>query len=107
MIHMKCQALFSLKKHTHIKMSSAAVVISTLRVTFSSITKANKKRHYVYTRPPCENVSSGMRGQRWPRSDCADEQSDQGPRCPFPELLDTICITGKAQARMRPCAFVG
>ena len=32
-IHMICQALFSLKSTTKIKMSSAAVVISTLQVT--------------------------------------------------------------------------
>ena len=35
----------------------------------------------------------GMRGQRRPRSDCADAQSDQGLRCPLPDLVNTIeCI---------------
>ena len=30
-----------------------------------------------------------MRGQRWPRSDCAYAQSDQGLHSPLPESLDT------------------
>ena len=30
-----------------------------------------------------------MWGQRRPRSDCADAQSDQGLRCPLTESLDT------------------
>ena len=38
----------------------------------------------------------GLYGQRKPRSDCADAQSDQGPRCSLPESLDTIkCINGE------------
>ena len=45
-----------------------------------------------------------MRGQRRPRSDCADAQSDQGLRCPMPELLDTIRAVSEdtdQTARMR------
>ena len=37
----------------------------------------------------CENVSSGICGQRRPRSDCADAQSDQGLHCPLTVSLDT------------------
>ena len=43
-----------------------------------------------------ENASSGICGQRRPRSDCASAQSDQGLRRPLTESLDTIaCITGE------------
>ena len=42
--------------------------------------------------PPCENVSSGIYGQRRPRSDCADAQSDQNHRCPLTESFDTIAF---------------
>ena len=45
---------------------------------------------------PCENMSTGICGQRMPRSDCASAQSDQGLRCPLTESLDTIeCNNGK------------
>ena len=38
----------------------------------------------------------GMRGQRRPRSDCADAQSDLGLRCSLPESMDTTeCINGE------------
>ena len=46
----------------------------------------------------CEKGSSGICKQRGPRSDCATvdcayAQSDQGPRCPQTELVDTTkCI---------------
>ena len=44
----------------------------------------------------CRNVSSGIRVQREPRSDCADAQSDQGLRCPQIESFDTVdCINGE------------
>ena len=39
---------------------------------------------------PCENMSSGICGQRRPGSDCADAQSDQGFRCLETESLDTV-----------------
>ena len=42
---------------------------------------------------PCESVSSGMCGQRRPRSACASAQADQGLRCPLTDSLDTTeCI---------------
>ena len=45
---------------------------------------------------PSENGSSGICGQRRPRSDCADAQSDQGLCCPLTESLDTVeCISGE------------
>ena len=45
---------------------------------------------------PCENVSSGICGQRWPRSACASAQSDQGLHCSITESLDTIeCLNGE------------
>ena len=41
----------------------------------------------------CENMSSGICGQRRPRSACASAQSDLDVRCSLPESLDTIeCI---------------
>ena len=39
---------------------------------------------------PCENVTLGICGQRNPRSDCADAQSDLGLRSPLTETLDTV-----------------
>ena len=52
---------------------------------------------------PCEHVSSSICGQRSPRSDCADAQSDQGLRCPLPKALDTIeCIN---REQMPGCDF--
>ena len=48
----------------------------------------------------CGNVSSGICGQRRPRSVCASAQSDQGLHCPFPESLDTMeCINGEQKPR--------
>ena len=45
---------------------------------------------------PRENVSSGICGQRRPRSDCADAQSDLGLHFPLTESLSTTeCINGK------------
>ena len=45
---------------------------------------------------PCENVSSGICGQRRSKSACASAQSDQGLPCPLPESLDTTeCMNGK------------
>ena len=38
---------------------------------------------------PCENVSSGVSGQRRPRSTCTSVQSDQGLQCLLIESLDT------------------
>ena len=46
--------------------------------------------------PLCENESSGVCGQRRPRSDCASAQSDLGLRCPLTESLDTTeCMNGE------------
>ena len=43
---------------------------------------------------PCENVSSGICGQQWPRSACAFAQYDQRLRCLLTELLTIIeCIS--------------
>ena len=37
-----------------------------------------------------------MCGQRRPRSDCANAQTDHGLRCPLTEVADTIeCINGE------------
>ena len=49
----------------------------------------------------------GMRGQRRPRSDFANAQSDQGLRCPHTESLDTIECFNRTNARMRLCACAG
>ena len=44
---------------------------------------------------PWENVSSGMCGERRPRSACASAQSGQGVYCPLTESLDTTeCMNG-------------
>ena len=44
----------------------------------------------------CSNVSSGICGQRRPRSDCADAQADLSLRCRQTESLDTIeCFSGE------------
>ena len=41
-------------------------------------------------------MSSGICGQRRPRSACASAQSDQGLRCPLKDSLDTTkCINGE------------
>ena len=62
----------------------------------------------------CESVSSGICGQRRPRSDCASAQSNQDPHCPLTEPLDTtICMSreqglyGTLQLRrmIQICAF--
>ena len=42
---------------------------------------------------PCKNVSSGICGQRRPRSACAFAQSDQGLHIPLTESLNTITCT--------------
>ena len=39
---------------------------------------------------PYKNVSSGICGQRRPRSTCTSAQSDQDLHCPLTESLDTI-----------------
>ena len=45
---------------------------------------------------PFDYVSSGILGQRRPRSACASAQSDQGLCCPQTESLDTIeCFNGE------------
>ena len=42
------------------------------------------------------NASSGICGQRRPRSACASAQSDQGLQCPLTEKPDTtICMNGE------------
>ena len=44
---------------------------------------------------PCGNVSSGICGQRRPRSACLYAQSDQGLYCPLTEPFDTTkCMNG-------------
>ena len=49
---------------------------------------------------PCENVPSGICGQRRPRSDCADVQSDLGLPCPLTKSLDTTeCMNGEKRPR--------
>ena len=45
---------------------------------------------------PCENESSGIYGQRRPRSACASAQSDQGLHCPHTVSSDiTKCMNGE------------
>ena len=45
---------------------------------------------------PCENGSSGICGERRPKSACAFAQSDQGLHCLLTELLDTTeCMHGE------------
>ena len=46
LIHMKCQALFSLKNTKEIKMSSAAAVISILRVKHAAVIKRGNMVEY-------------------------------------------------------------
>ena len=48
---------------------------------------------------PCENLSSDICRQRWPRSACAPAQSDQGLHCPLAKLLDT---TERINGEQRP-----
>ena len=46
--------------------------------------------------PRNAKTSSGICGQRRPRSACASAQSDQGLRCPQTESLNTIeCFNGE------------
>ena len=45
------------------------------------------KRYSILLAAPCENVSSGICGQRRPRSACASAQSYQGRHCPLTESL--------------------
>ena len=48
----------------------------------------------------CENVSSGICGQRRPRSACASTQSDQGLYSSLTESLDTTeCMNGEQSPR--------
>ena len=55
------------------------------------------------TSAPWENVTSGICGQRRPRSACTSAQSDQGLPCPQTELLySTECLNGK---QMPGCTF--
>ena len=42
---------------------------------------------------PFENVTSGICGQRRPRSACASAQSDQSLRCPQTESFDAIDVS--------------
>ena len=49
----------------------------------------SKRRVYMNWAASCENVSSGICGQRRPRSVCASAQSDQGIHCPLTEALAT------------------
>ena len=54
---------------------------------------------------PCKNVSSGIYGQRRPRSACASAQSDQYLHCPLTKSLNTIeCFNGNARVRLCACA---
>ena len=49
---------------------------------------------------PLKNVSSGICGQRRPRTACASAQSDQDIRCPLAESVNTIeCINGEQMPR--------
>ena len=54
-----------------------------------------------YTRAaPSKNMSSGICGQRRPRSACASAQADQGLHCLLTESLDTTkCMNGEQQPR--------
>ena len=57
----------------------------------SAALKVNKQLHHNITRATLsENLSSGICGQRRPRSACANAQSDQGLRRLLTESLDTI-----------------
>ena len=55
----------------------------------------------------CENVSSGMCGQRRPRLACASAQADQGIRCPLTLIGHYRMHQWRTNARMRLCACVG
>ena len=54
---------------------------------------------------PCENVSSGICGQRRDRSDCASSQSDQDLCCPLQNhwLLQNVLVESKGMI-VRACA---
>ena len=58
---------------------------------------ASAKRHLFEWRASNNtNLSSGISGQRRPRSACAFAQSDQGLHCPLTESVATTkCINGK------------
>ena len=52
-----------------------------------------KLKHHMAAQ--CENVSSGIYGQRRTISVCTSAQSDQGFHCPLKESLDiTECMNG-------------
>ena len=54
------------------------------------------KSPYIKWATLSKTVSSGICGQRKPRSACASAQPDQGSRCPLTKSLDTIeCINGE------------
>ena len=46
---------------------------------------------------PCENMSSGICGQRRPSSACTFAQSDQSIQCPLTESLNTTKCTNVDQ----------
>ena len=55
----------------------------------------------------CENVSSGICGQRRSRSACASAQSDQGLQCPLTDSLDTTeCMTGEQMRFLCMCRMI-
>ena len=77
------------------------VCISVLNVSaVTDITKiilqlSNIETLYIWA-DLCENVSSGICGQRRPRSTCASAQSDQSLHCQLTESLDTTeCMNGE------------
>ena len=81
--------------------------LSVLNILFTSQIE-NKDKHSVQNLckgkfiwiAPCEIVSSGICGQRRPRSDCASAQSDQGPHCLLTESSDTTeCMNGEQRRR--------
>ena len=58
----------------------------------------NGSQYLLYGALPCENVSSGICGQRRPRSACAHAQSDQGLQSAnriIGSLGTTECMTGE------------
>ena len=72
-------------------------------------TKVGDTENYNTRAVSYENVSSGICGQRKPRSACASAQSDQGLHCPLTKSLDTTeCIMERKgpEDTLRMCRMI-
>ena len=81
-----------------ISLSSAAFACTGVKVKNQRKLTAHSilKRGFIWA-ATWKNVCLGIYGQRRPRSACASAQSDQDPRCPPTELLDTTEYMNRKQ----------